>query len=267
MDVADPPPPSAATAGLPTDLDLLREAISSQPSKRRPYWDRSNYDSLELQEEACKSSCTLYAGGLDAYTSEQQIYEVFRHVGPVKMVVMGLHRLEKTPCGFCFVEYFDRANALVAERLCHRSELDGRQLDVQIDPGFKEGRQFGRGRTGGQVKAEPRELRFTRGHIRASEPSRGGGGGREPSDYSGAPPPARHSSSSSSIVQSLMDPRPLDPIVAAPMEHHRPAKRARSRDSRPRSEKLVDEFGRDIVPAERPVNVRMLRQDEEDDDL
>lgn len=50
-------------------------------------------------------STTLYVGNLSFYTSEDQIYELFSMCGEVKRVIMGLDRVKKTPCGFCFVEY------------------------------------------------------------------------------------------------------------------------------------------------------------------
>lgn len=51
------------------------------------------------------NSTTLYVGNLSFYTSEDQIYELFSMCGEVKRVIMGLDRMKKTPCGFCFVEY------------------------------------------------------------------------------------------------------------------------------------------------------------------
>jgi nuclear cap-binding protein subunit 2 len=81
-----------------------------------------------------------------------QIYELFSKVGVVRRVIMGLDRNTKTPCGFCFVIYHTRANALAAVRYLSGTKLDNRQLRVDIDYGFEEGRQFGRGRSGGQVR-------------------------------------------------------------------------------------------------------------------
>jgi hypothetical protein len=49
-------------------------------------------------------STTLYVGNLSFYTTEEQIHEYFRRCGPVKRVIMGLNKNDKTPCGFCFVE-------------------------------------------------------------------------------------------------------------------------------------------------------------------
>ena len=60
--------------------------------------------------EALLRSTTVYVGNLSFYTTEDQIYALFNTVGPVKRVVMGLDRKQKTPCGFCFVEYFARGH-------------------------------------------------------------------------------------------------------------------------------------------------------------
>lgn len=64
---------------------------------------------------------------------------------------MGLDRIKKTPCGFSFVEYSSHESALNCKRYLDGARLDDRYIRIDLDPGFKEGRQFGRGRTGGQV--------------------------------------------------------------------------------------------------------------------
>jgi len=80
---------------------------------------------------------------------------------------MGLHREKKTPCGFAFVEYFSRSSSVDAASLLTGKTLEGRVLKIEMDPGFKEGRQFGRGRGGGQVRDDFRE---------EDDPERGGVG-------------------------------------------------------------------------------------------
>lgn len=57
----------------------------------------------------------------------------------------------RTPCGFCFVEYYSHAEALACLRYVSGTKLDERVIRCDIDLGYKEGRQFGRGRSGGQV--------------------------------------------------------------------------------------------------------------------
>eukprot|EP00958_Prasinococcus_capsulatus_P025521 scaffold4372_cov397-Prasinococcus_capsulatus_cf.AAC.5 len=69
---------------------------------------------------------------------------------------MGLDRNLKTPCGFCFVIYYTRADAEASVRFVNETFLDDRLIRVDIDWGFKEGRQYGRGRSGGQVRDERR---------------------------------------------------------------------------------------------------------------
>ncbi|XP_068939520.1 nuclear cap-binding protein subunit 2 isoform X2 [Petaurus breviceps papuanus] len=57
------------------------------------------------QEKLLKKSCTLYVGNLSFYTTEEQIYELFGKSGDIKKIIMGLDKVKKTACGFCFVEY------------------------------------------------------------------------------------------------------------------------------------------------------------------
>lgn len=57
------------------------------------------------QERLLRKSCTLYVGNLSFYTTEEQIHELFGKSGDIKKVIMGLDKVKKTACGFCFVEY------------------------------------------------------------------------------------------------------------------------------------------------------------------
>lgn len=112
--------------------------------------------SKKLQEKFLKISSTLYVGNLSFYTTEEQIQELFSKCGDVKRIVMGLDKIKKTPCGFCFVEYYTRADAEHAMRFINGTRLDDRIVRTDWDAGFKEGRQYGRGKTGGQVRDEYR---------------------------------------------------------------------------------------------------------------
>lgn len=69
---------------------------------------------------------------------------------------MGLDRNQKTPCGFCFVEYYTRKAALNCLKYVSGTKLDERIIRCDLDSGYREGRQFGRGRSGGQVRDEYR---------------------------------------------------------------------------------------------------------------
>jgi len=102
-------------------------------------------------------STTLYVGNLSFYTREYQIHELFSKCGDIRRIVMGLDRFKKTPCGFCFVEYYDRDDAEDAIRYVNGTKLDDRVIRTDWDAGFEEGRQYGRGKSGGQVRDEFRK--------------------------------------------------------------------------------------------------------------
>ncbi|XP_015687985.1 nuclear cap-binding protein subunit 2 [Protobothrops mucrosquamatus] len=110
----------------------------------------------EEQGEELKSSSTLYVGNLSFYTTEEQIHELFSKCGDVKRIIMGLDKHKKTPCGFCFVEYYTKAEAEHAMRFISGTRLDDRVIRTDWDVGFREGRQYGRGNSGGQVRDEYR---------------------------------------------------------------------------------------------------------------
>ena len=60
----------------------------------------------------------------------EQVYELFSRCGEVKRVVMGLDRYQKTPCGFCFVEFHHRESTEDALRLVSGCKLDERIIRV-----------------------------------------------------------------------------------------------------------------------------------------
>jgi hypothetical protein len=56
---------------------------------------------------------------------------------------MGLDRFQKTPCGFCFVEYYNHQDALDCMKYIGGTKLDERIIRTDLDEGFAEGRQYG----------------------------------------------------------------------------------------------------------------------------
>ena len=136
-------------------------------------------------EECLQLSTTLYIGNLSFYTTEEQIFEVcppvlhvslhghlrmmssrnaelkhqpachqvFSRAGDVKRIIMGLDKNNLTPCGFAFVVFYTREDAEDAVKYISGTIMDDRPVRVDFDWGFKEGRQFGRGRSGGQARA------------------------------------------------------------------------------------------------------------------
>jgi len=120
------------------------------------YRDQHFKGTRSEQERSLHQSCTLYIGNMSFYTTEEQIYELFTKCGDVKRIVMGLDKFKRTPCGFSFVEYYTREDAENAVRYINGTRLDDRIIRTDWDAGFVEGRQYGRGKTGGQVRDEYR---------------------------------------------------------------------------------------------------------------
>nr|XP_054771379.1 nuclear cap-binding protein subunit 2-like [Lytechinus pictus] len=129
---------------------------SDRMTELSAYRDQHFRGSMDQQERKLKDSCTLYVGNLSFYTTEEQIYEVFSKCGDIKRVVMGLDKVKRTPCGFCFIEYYIREDASNCMRYVSGTRLDDRIIRTDWDVGFQEGRQFGRGKSGGQVRDEYR---------------------------------------------------------------------------------------------------------------
>ncbi|ORY32812.1 hypothetical protein BCR39DRAFT_521717 [Naematelia encephala] len=154
-------------------------ALLDQPSSYRD--NRSELD-RETERRLLALSSTLYVGNLSFYTTEAQMYELFskcarpEYGGGIKRIIMGLDRNQKTPCGFAFVEYYLHTEAVACMRYISGTKLDERVIRCDLDPGYKEGRQFGRGKSGGQVRDEFRQEydsgRGGWGHQRLEEEQR-----------------------------------------------------------------------------------------------
>ncbi|KAM3502390.1 hypothetical protein MY11210_009085 [Beauveria gryllotalpidicola] len=133
--------------------------MAAPPGRRRRDRDDDRQADSESQSQTnpLADATTLYVGNLSFYTTEEQVYELFSKCGEIKRLIMGLDRLRKTPCGFCFVEYYTHQDALDCMKYVGGTKLDERIIRTDLDPGFEEGRQYGRGRSGGQVRDEYRE--------------------------------------------------------------------------------------------------------------
>ena len=103
-----------------------------------------------------KASSTVYVGNVSFYTTERQLLDFFAACGPISNLHIGLNSVSYHPCGFCFVEYAKRSDAALAINTLNRSVMDGQVIRVDWDWGFEPRRQFGRGRTGGQVRDDVR---------------------------------------------------------------------------------------------------------------
>lgn len=161
-----PPPPQGSAL-----------VITEGSDQKKLYWDRSHYDSKGAQIRALHNSATLYVGNLAFSTRTQQIHQHFSYLGPVKKVQMGLDRIKKTPCGFCFVEYDERRHAMAAVAHLSGSKLDGSVIRVELDAGFQPGRQYGRGASGGQVRHDRKENQRKRSRYSSEDARESNEGG------------------------------------------------------------------------------------------
>ncbi|KAF2492925.1 nuclear cap-binding protein subunit 2 [Lophium mytilinum] len=138
-------------------------SYAASKNKRRKYnrdgddGDRYQRERTPEFEDKLKDATTLYVGNLSFYTTEEQVHELFSKCGEIKRLVMGLDRFKKTPCGFCFVEYYSHEDALDCMKYIGGTKLDERVIRTDLDEGFSEGRQYGRGKSGGQVRDEYRD--------------------------------------------------------------------------------------------------------------
>jgi nuclear cap-binding protein subunit 2 len=136
--------------------DTSDTGISPYLLERRRFYTDDGWQSLLTQ---LSRTCTLYVGNLSFFTTEEQVLELFTRVGYVRRLIIGLNKLDKTPCGFCFVEYSTHADARACQRFISGVvNVDDRVVRADLDPGFEEGRQFGRSRkSGGQRRDDFRQ--------------------------------------------------------------------------------------------------------------
>ena len=108
------------------------------------YFDRRSGLEKDEFEKLVEKSTTLYIGNLSTTTSESQILALFERCGEIKNFHMGLvwtnNPEERDPCGFCFVEYYNRQDAQLAFNSLNWVTIDKKPIRVNFDYGFKEGR-------------------------------------------------------------------------------------------------------------------------------
>ncbi|XP_057972202.1 nuclear cap-binding protein subunit 2-like isoform X2 [Malania oleifera] len=131
-------------------------SLFKDPNKLSAYRYRRFSGTQEEFDHTLQTSTTVYVGNMSFYTTEEQVYELFTRAGEIKKIIMGLDKNTKTPCGFCFVLYYSREDTEDAVKYISGTILDDRPIRVDFDWGFQEGRQWGRGRSGGQVRDEYR---------------------------------------------------------------------------------------------------------------
>ena len=159
---------------------IMGSLYGCEQERRKIYWDRQRFAGVGPATAALHRTSSLYLGDVNTYSSDAQISALFSCIGPVDHVRLGLHAQEKTPCGFAFVEFAHAKSALFAMSLANGFSLDARAIRTELDPGFLHGRQYGRGKKGGQAwkeKAIPKGS-FGRPGRRGGQGQRLGGGRR-----------------------------------------------------------------------------------------
>lgn len=132
------------------------------------------------------TSATIYIGHLMLNTTEEQIYEVFSQCGRIKRVIMGLNAHDQSPTGFCFVVFRSPKGALDSVKYLNKTKINGRTIEIDLDSGFEDGRQYGRGENGAQKSQyHPNRRSYrsggrdgSRGRFNRRGRGRGGRGGR-----------------------------------------------------------------------------------------
>ncbi|EIJ87273.1 nuclear cap-binding protein subunit 2 [Nematocida parisii] len=98
------------------------------------------------------TSGTIYVGNLSKKITEDQLYTLFSQCGKIKRVIIGLDAKKFTPCGFAFVQFENVETPSIARKFFAKYMLGNHPIYIDIDSGFAENRQFGRGMQGGQAK-------------------------------------------------------------------------------------------------------------------
>jgi len=116
---------------------------------------RSPGDRFGTSEDRSSSS-SLFVGNIPNYFREGEVREFFEKFGKVNKVSIGMN---KKGMAYSFVQYAERKDAETAYDTVNKGPaVDGFKLRVDWDVGFREGRQYGRGKSGGQVRDEYRYL-------------------------------------------------------------------------------------------------------------
>lgn len=87
---------------------------------------------------------TLYVGKIGPGVSEEMIYSIFTNAGNVNKVIMGVYAHTHQPAGFAFVIMNNHKDATNAVKHLRKIRLAGNAIDVDLDEGFVEGRQYAR---------------------------------------------------------------------------------------------------------------------------
>ena len=123
-------------------------------TQKSDYYDKRSQLPRDKYFKKLSESNTLYVGSIPNGTSDSFLYELFLKVAPIKNMKIGVNKRNFNFCGFCFVEYFTREDAKKAIEMLNNFTVGDRRITIDFDLGFHEGREYGRGRRGGQAEEE-----------------------------------------------------------------------------------------------------------------
>ncbi|KAI5150769.1 nuclear cap-binding protein subunit 2 [Enteropsectra breve] len=145
-------------------MDLEKYILGEQA--KHVYREKTFQGSDEEYVAVLQNSSTLYITNIKYDIEEVRLWHLFGMAGEVRRVIMGINSNKLTPCGFAFVEYYNKEDAETAREFLKGFMLDGKPLAIDKDMGFVEGRQFGRGIFGNKMKRDnyERQKRSYRGY-------------------------------------------------------------------------------------------------------
>ena len=132
---------------------LLKYTLFSNISRQTLFLEEES-TFIKKKKKKISNTATIYVGNLSCHTREENLWNLFFKIGKVKRIIMGLNRFNLTPCGFCFLEFFNFIDAQKCIFYLDGFELDNRKIKIDLDDGFSDGRQFGRGKRGGQKQGD-----------------------------------------------------------------------------------------------------------------
>jgi len=98
-------------------------------------------------------------GNLNFNIREEIIWDFFTRCGEIRRIITGINRIDLSQCGFCFIEFSNIKTPIICFINKNGLTLNKRRLRIDLDQGFIEGRQFGRGRKGGQLLEDLENLK------------------------------------------------------------------------------------------------------------
>ena len=98
-------------------------------------------------------------GNLNFNIREEIIWDFFTRCGEIRRIITGINRIDLSQCGFCFIEFSNIKTPIICFIYKNGLTLNKRRLRIDLDQGFIEGRQFGRGRKGGLLLEDLENLK------------------------------------------------------------------------------------------------------------